>query len=117
MNPVNASAAVSIGHESLADRAPASYCISFPEPTKGTEMDPATEVLLLTKLFEDGAMTERQLEVAAGDVDQIDAEAIAEWAESVAERGLIELMEGSPVVRRWKITDAGRRHIGNEPGR
>ncbi len=77
----------------------------------------ATEQLLLTKLFEDGAMTERQLEVAAGDVDQIDEQTIAEWCESAAERGLIEATVGSTSVRRWNITDAGRRAIGNEPGR
>lgn len=80
-------------------------------------MDPATEVFLLTKLFEDGAMTEHQLatalEAAGVDVDQIDAQAIAEWAESAAESGLIEPMEGSDAVRRWKITDAGRRHAAS----
>jgi hypothetical protein len=46
-------------------------------------MEQGTEVLLLTKLFEDGAMTERQIEMAVGDVDQIDEQAVAAWAEFV----------------------------------
>jgi hypothetical protein len=54
----------------------------------------ATEQLLLMRLFEDGAMTERQLEVAAGDIDQIDEQTIAEWCASAAERGLIEATAG-----------------------
>lgn len=77
----------------------------------------ATEQLLLTNLFEDGPKTEQQLEAAAGDVDQIDEQAVAEWCESAAERGLIEATEGSTAVRRWNITDAGRRAIGDDPGR
>lgn len=80
-------------------------------------LDAATEQQLLKKLFEDGAMTERQLEVTAGDVDQIDRHVIAEWCAKAAERGLIETTLGGGPVRRWNITDAGRRVIGNEPGR
>jgi hypothetical protein len=76
-----------------------------------------TERLLLMKLLEVGPMAERQFEVAVGDVDQIDEKAIAEWSQSAAERGLIEPTAGSPAVRRWQITDAGRRLIGDNPGR
>lgn len=80
-------------------------------------MGPGTEVALLTKLFEDGAVTERQIEVAVGDEDQIEEQAVAAWAEDAAARGLIEPTAGSTGTRRWNITDAGRRLIGNNPGR
>jgi hypothetical protein len=62
-------------------------------------------------------MSLRQLEDAAGDVDQIDRRAVAEWAADAIARDLIEPTPGSDAVRRWNITDAGRRAIGNEPGR
>jgi predicted transcriptional regulator len=71
-------------------------------------MDPQTEVMLLQHLFENSASNTRQLEVAAGDVDQIDQQAIAEWAASAEERGLIERTGGNY----WNITDAGRKAIG-----
>ncbi len=64
--------------------------------------------MLLRHLFEHGASNARQLEVAAGDVDQIDQQAIAEWAASAEGRGLIERTGGN----HWNITDAGRESIG-----
>jgi hypothetical protein len=72
-----------------------------------------TEAMLLTRMFEHGPMNERQLEVAAGDVDQINAQAIAEWTADAEEHGLIERTAGLF----WNITDAGRRRIGNDPAR
>jgi predicted transcriptional regulator len=68
--------------------------------------------MLLGRLFENGPMNERQLEAAAGDVDQLNAQAITEWAADAAERGLIEQTGGTY----WNITDAGRRRIGDDPG-
>jgi hypothetical protein len=71
-------------------------------------MNGPTEVMLLQHLFENGASNARQLEVAAGDVDQIDEQAIIEWAASAEERGLSERTGGNY----WNITDAGRKAIG-----
>ena len=74
---------------------------------------PNQEHLLLKHLLGEGSRTEKQLEQALGDVDQIDSAAIAAWAENAAERGLIEPTLGSgSAVRRWNITDAGRVRIG-----
>jgi|HubBroStandDraft_6_1064221.scaffolds.fasta_scaffold838022_1 hypothetical protein len=71
-------------------------------------MNGQTEIMLLKHLFEHGASNARQLEVAAGDVDQIDEQAILEWAATAEERGLIERTGGN----HWNITDAGRKVIG-----
>jgi len=74
-------------------------------------MDPQTERQVLTELLvrldDRGPMTTRELERSANDIDQLDAQVIAGWAE----RGLIESMLGSDGVYRWKITDKGRARI------
>lgn len=75
------------------------------------------QTVLLEHLYATGASTERELEVALGDVDQIGPDDIAEWATDAAEVGLVEQTAGSTAVRRWRITDAGRRAIGNNPDR
>jgi hypothetical protein len=77
--------------------------------------DAGTEQFLLTKLFEDGAMTEQQLSAAveaAGISIDRPPDYIADWCQSAAEHGLIE-----PIANRWSIADAGRKRIGNNPGR
>jgi len=71
-------------------------------------MNPQTEVMLLRYLFEHGASNARQLEVAAGDVDQITEQVITEWATDAEARGLVERTGGNY----WNITDAGRKRIG-----
>lgn len=76
-----------------------------------TVMDPQTERQVLTELLvrldERGPMTTRELELSANDIDQLDGQVIAGWAE----RGLIESTLGSDGVYRWKITDKGRARI------
>jgi predicted transcriptional regulator len=71
-------------------------------------MNPPTEVMLLGYLFEYGASNARQLEVAAGDVDQITEQVITEWATDAEGRGLVERTGGAY----WNITDTGRKRIG-----
>jgi len=44
----------------------------------------------------------------------MNAEAVAEWCQSAAERRLIEATAGSTAVERWNITDAGGRFISND---
>jgi hypothetical protein len=69
--------------------------------------------MLLQHLFENSASNNRQLEVVAGDLDQINEQTIAEWTADAEQRGLIERTGGAY----WNITDTGRRRIGNDPGR
>lgn len=63
-----------------------------------TVMDPQTERQVLTELLvrldERGPMTTRELELSANDIDQLDGQVIAGWAE----RGLIESTLGSDGV-------------------
>lgn len=82
-----------------------------------TDIGLEEETALLEYLFEHGASTERTLEQALGDVRHIVEGDIADWAVDAEDRGLIEQVQGSTAVRRWQITDDGRRVIGNEPGR
>lgn len=70
-------------------------------------MHPQTEVMLLRHLFENGASSARQLEAFAN-VDQIDTQAMTEWATDAEKRGLVERTGGSY----WNITDAGRKMVG-----
>lgn len=71
-------------------------------------LDVGTERFLLKKLFEDGPMTERQLDAAiqaAGIGIDRSPTYMAEWCVSAAERGLIKPTTGSTAVKRWNITD------------
>jgi hypothetical protein len=67
---------------------------------------------LLRHLQRDGAQTERQLEGALGDVDQIGPGDISEWADWAAANGTIERTPGSKALPRWNITDNGQRVLG-----
>ena len=82
-------------------------------------LDVGTEQFLLTKLCEVDAMTEQQLsaavEAAGISVDRPSGY-VADWCQSAAKRELIEPAAGS-AAKRWKITDAGRKQIGKDPGR
>lgn len=64
---------------------------------------------LLRHLDHAGPQTERQLEVALGDVDQIGPQEIAEWATWAYSNGTIAPLTHGEAGRRWEITDKGRR--------
>lgn len=64
---------------------------------------------LLSHLQRAGAQTDRQLEVALGDIDQIGPVEIAEWTQwAERNRTIIEIPDGG-CGRRWALTDTGRR--------
>jgi hypothetical protein len=68
--------------------------------------------LILEHLFSEGPSTDDALQRATGNVDQIGPNKIAEWAR---EEGLIEPVTESTGRRRWQITDAGHRWLGDNP--
>jgi DNA-binding MarR family transcriptional regulator len=81
-------------------------------------MEAHNEDNVLRYLLEHGPSTAKTLEQEAlGDVDQIDEAAVAAGCKHLVELGQVEPVEGSSTVRRWQITDAGRRRIGDDPGR
>lgn len=64
---------------------------------------------LLSHVQREGAQTERQLEVALGDIDQIGRGEIAEWTHWAQQnRTIIEIPDAGS-GRRWALTDTGRR--------
>jgi len=54
-------------------------------------------------------------EIANALADNVPVEDVAEATTALAAEGLIE--ESAAAPRRWQITDAGRRHLGHDPGR
>ena len=68
----------------------------------------ASTPLLLRHLQAAGAQTNRQLEIALGDVDQIGSEQIEDWIRWAIDNGIIEPTGGT----RYNITARGQGIIG-----
>jgi hypothetical protein len=64
---------------------------------------------LLRHLDTAGPRTERELEAALGDVDQIGQREVAEWATWACSNGTIARLAHGDRGHRWQITDKGRR--------
>jgi hypothetical protein len=71
--------------------------------------------LLLRRIFELGPLRAEGIAREAGDIDQFGTDDARGWAEQQVENGLLEPSEADPHA--WQITDAGRRRIGDDPGR
>ena len=77
-------------------------------------LDQSSDEVLVRTLFEKGPLKSKTLADDL-DLDQLEEQDVEDWAQDAAARGIIEPSEAIPGA--WQVTDAGRRLIGNEPGR